>query len=199
VNERWKTAPHYVEYIETSPTSSMVDHSFERALAEVRRWNIAGVANNGFNRMSDLSSTGASNARLIGRLTGYRFVLREVNYPDTLSRGSSFRIDSVWSNIGSTPLYEPFNVTYQLKRNGSVVWSGKSQLDLEKFLPTVDNSGRDRPSTIADTFTLPQLATGSYELSIVILDPAAYRLPLALAVQGRQGDGSYVIGSVTVQ
>jgi hypothetical protein len=198
VGERWKTAPHYVEYIERYP-SSLVDSRFENALTSVRRWNIAGVANNGFNRdFSGMSDSALQNARLVGRLAGYRFILRGVSYPEVIRTGDPLVITSAWSNTGTTPLYEPFEVVFELHNNDNLVWRGSSEKDLELFLPTAEGD-KDNPVLVEDNFTFNDIAPGTYELSVIVIDPDGYRFPLQLANEGRNDRGGYTIGRVIIE
>ena len=62
----------------------------------------------------------------INRRLGYRFVLRTVEYPESVCQGSNFVIRSQWANAGVARL--PFNVSATLAwslvdGDGAVVWS----------------------------------------------------------------------------
>ena len=82
--------------------------------------------------------------------------------------------------------------------SGAVVWQSKSQLDLQTLLPT-NTSGTDTPRTVTDTFHLPAtVPDGSYWIAIQIVDPDNYYAPLSLAIEGRQADGSYILGTVAI-
>jgi hypothetical protein len=71
---------------------------------------------------------------------------------------------------------------------------GQLDLELADLLPS------DRATRFEDRFTLPDdLAAGRYDLFLVIRDTTGYRDPLALAIHGRQADGSYPLGEVTVE
>jgi hypothetical protein len=75
-------------------------------------------------------------------------------------------------------------------RNGSgqIVWSDTSTFQPQYFLPSAT------ASTVTDNFTLTNIPAGNYTLLLKIVDPSnGYRSPLALAIQGRQPDGAYVL------
>jgi hypothetical protein len=68
-----------------------------------------------------------------------------------------------------------------------------SKLDLQGLLPAKE------PALVEDVFTLPtNVAAGKYEFRVKISDPTAYDEPLKLAMQGRNSDGSYTLGTVKV-
>ncbi len=75
-----------------------------------------------------------------------------------------------------------------------MAWRGASSLDLRALLPT--GLG---PQSVRDGLTLPRsLKPGTYTLEVVIDDPTGYYPPLSLAQEGRQRDGAYALGQVTV-
>jgi hypothetical protein len=199
IETRWKTAPIIVEFGGSfSPDDSK---NFSLAKSQVKRWHIASVANGNSYSWDTMTQSQRSNFQMVGNLAGYRFVPREFRYPSIVSRGTSVNLVSKWSNVGVTPLYEPFVVRYTLSPKGqnTIVWRGNSVLDLQTLLPTV-SGGTDTPKTITDTFTFPQtLSPGTYTLKLVVFDPTGYRRRLALAIEGRSSDGRYPIGDVVIR
>ena len=200
IESRWKTAPIIVEFGGSFNPDDSKD--FSLAMAQVKRWRIASVANGNSYTWDTFNQTQKNNFQMIGKLAGYRFVPREFRYPRSVTRGASINLVSKWSNVGVTPLYERFVVRYELRLKGQsgVVWRGKSGLDLQKLLPTTDSRGTDTPKTVTDSFTLPQtLSRGVYTLSLVVFDPTGYRDKLALAIEGRTSTGRYALGEITVR
>ena len=80
---------------------------------------------------------------------GYRFVLKDVTFPDVVTEGEPFEIASTWANVGVAPL--PFNVvaslTWSLRADdGSVVWSVTDPaFDFAELAPTLEAG--ERPLT----------------------------------------------------
>jgi hypothetical protein len=200
VESRWKTAPIIVEFGGNfSPEDSK---DFSLAQAQVKRWHIASVANGNAYNWETLTQSQKDNFLTIGKLAGFRIVPREFRYAGAVSRGSSFRLTSIWCNVGVTPLYEPFVIRYELRLKGqnSISWWGNSTFDLQALLPTIDTQGKDTPKKTTDTFTIPsRLSPGTYTLSMVVYDPTGYRDKLALAIEGRSKTGRYVLGDVTIR
>jgi hypothetical protein len=132
----------------------------------------------------------------IGKTSGYRFQIKEITAPEVWQTGANIHLITLWENVGVSPHYEPTVVLFQLydRINRRYVWGGISSVNLETLFPT----GKT-PATIEDIFTLPaDLAPGSYELRLMVVDPQFYRQPLKLAITGDRSDGSYRLGNIMV-
>ncbi len=191
--DRWKTAPNIVEYC-SGP-------SFQAAQNQIKQYHFA-LIGDGAHNINSFSSYSASDQYLMlqnYKTSGYRFVLDSLTIPSQIGAGGGFTVITKWSNVNVTPAYNPWNIMLQLRSgSGAVVWQGKSQLDLQTLLPT-NTSGTDTPRTATDAFHLPKaVPNGSYKVAIQIVDPDHYYAPLNLAIQGRQTDGSYILGTVHV-
>jgi hypothetical protein len=105
--------------------------------------------------------------------------------------GARFNITMGWQNKGAAPLYENWNVIYELiNAAGVVVWTGNSVFDPASRLPY------DKLNSVTDHFLLPaSVPKGNYSLYLIVRDPQGYRQPLPLAISGRNTDGSYLIRS----
>jgi hypothetical protein len=199
VKDRWKTAPVLAEYCFAPTGSGLV----QRAPGQVSALHIAMVSNGNLQPWE--TYTGAEQNAIAAAYTtaGYRFVLDHAKLPGSVQPGGSFAVTTSWSNAGSTPAYDPWQVVFQLRdhQTEAVTWEGTSQLDLQQLTPTGDpESAADTPQVVNDAFTLPDsIAAGSYDVALLIRDANGYYDPLALAIQGRQADGSYGLGTVTVQ
>jgi hypothetical protein len=189
MRDRWQTAPVVAEFYSRNPT--------EIALCDqqIQRWHVAAVGNGNL-EWARYSADQQAALTEMGKHAGYRFVLNELTYPAIVQTNTPFTITSQWSNVGVTAAYEPVEVTFELRPKGqtSVIWSGASQLDLERLLPT------STPLAVSDSVRLlGRIPAGEYTLSLVVRDPTGYRPPLALAVVGRDATGQYVLGTITVQ
>ncbi len=188
--DRWKTAPSIVEYC-GGP-------SFQAAQNQITQYHFA-LIGDGADNINSFSSYSAPDQNLIMqnyKTSGYRFILDSLTIPSQIAAGGEFTVIAQWSNVNVTPAYNPWNIMVQLRGGG--VWQGKSHLDLQTLLPT-NTSGRDTPRAVTDTFHLPTtVPDGSYAVAIQIVDPDNYYAPLNLAIQGRQTDGSYILGTVHV-
>jgi Domain of unknown function (DUF4832) len=149
--------------------------------------------------------------------SGFRLQLNQVKFPSSINRGGTFALTLTWDNVGVAPLYEPFDVLFELRRGEKIVWTGHSGLDLRKLLPAnssvpafLNNQNlMVSPQTVKDEFSLPAvLEPGGYEVWVKAIDPTSRRpdlqgrharLPLRLAHPGRSKDGAYPLGKLEVK
>jgi hypothetical protein len=189
MQDRWKTAPVVTEFYTWNPSDiALCDQ-------QVGSWHIAAIANGNITSWSNYSADQQAQILTMGKHAGYRFALNSLTYPAEVMNNSLLTISGQWSNVGITPAYEPFAVTYELrpKSQTTVLWSGLSRLDLQSFLPTT------APQTIDDQFYLPgRIPAGQYTLSLVVRDLTGYRAPLALAITGGDASGRYLLGELTI-
>jgi hypothetical protein len=132
----------------------------------------------------------------MGKTAGYRYQVRSMTVPEVWVPGGVARVHTEWENVGVAPHYEPTQVVFRLygSESSTLAWEGRSSVDLQTLLPT-----GEQPVSVPDLLSLPtDLTPGVYQLRLVVLDPQGYRLPLKLALRGRQADGSYFLGNVVV-
>jgi hypothetical protein len=191
MRDRWKTAPVIVEFC-----TNNVEATYATALNQVRNFHIASVGNGNFDTWASKNSTQRANLTTLGKTAGYRFQIKDVTVPETWTAGAAVNITSRWENVGVAPHYEGTHVKYKLysSATSAYVWDNRSSVDLQALLPTGGT-----PVTYTDRYTLPDsLVSGTYQLRIIVYDPAGYRKPLKLAIGNRQSDGSYILGTVDV-
>lgn len=111
-----------------------------------------------------------------------------------LVSGAPFVILTQWKNKGLAPVYEKWNIVFELRQTDgvTVVARDTSLFALRLFQP------RTTDSSWLDVFSLPTLTAGSYKLYIIIRDPIGYKKPYPIANYGRLSDGSYLLANVTV-
>ena len=122
---------------------------------------------------------------------GYRFILRRVEYPRAVRRGSMMPVHMWWLNAGVAPVYREYWVALQLASSdgGAVL---RVPVDVRKWLPG--------DAVFDGTLYVPKtLKPGTYQLRVGILDPRTETPAIRLAIQGRQPDGWYDLGSITLQ
>ena len=196
--DRWKTARIVVEYCNAQTGSG----EFSRGLTQVTTGHVSLVEGN-HGAYSTLKPQEQADFNQTRKQAGYRLRPTSLSLPGTLVAGSPFTVSSLWANDGVAPPSHQWQVQLQLRNpsTGAVAWQGTSALDPRTLLPTTNSTtGVSTPVAASDTFTLAAgLVPGSYDLVMVVQDPGAYYPPLALAIQGRAVDGSYRLGSVTVQ
>jgi hypothetical protein len=195
VRDRWQTAPLVTEYCYLNSGRG----GSSLASDQINTYHVAMISNSNIAPWSSYSSSEQNLMVQNNKTSGYRFVLDSLTTPSQIEAGGGFTVITKWSNVNVTPAYNPWNIMVQLRSDsGAVAWQGKSQLDLQTLLPT-NTSGTDTPRTVNDTFHLPTtVPDGSYWIAIQIVDPDNYYAPLSLAIEERQADGSYILGTVHV-
>jgi hypothetical protein len=138
---------------------------------------------------------------ILGKTVGFRYELKSVNLPAQLVNGDAFSITSSWLNSGVAPTYENWDTTFELRdpNSGITVWkSNLSQMKFKGLLPSTT------PTQITDPQVLSTLTPGLYEVFVKIVDSekkadgSSISKPLALAIAGKQSDGSYKLGTIEV-
>ena len=211
-SNRWKTAPVITEFI--SPNAQKDPAVYQLAIKQAAEYHVSLVSNGNTLSWDRLSPIGREAFLNLGRLVGYRYKLNQLSLPSALRPNQPFTIQSLWSNNGNAPTYEPWDVRFQLRNieSGQIAWDGQSTLDLRTILPyeptaipqsvaTPEANTVPEPSktTWADSFTLPgNVVPGRYSLILQVVDPASYRAAMELSIIGGQTDRSYTLGTITV-
>ncbi len=130
--------------------------------------------------------------RLLLKL-GYRFVVNNLSYPRTVSAGQPVTMTMVWQNVGVAPTYRSDVLAVQVRKAaGTPVLTSNTGIAVKKWLPGTTY-------TVTPTVAIPAgLAPGTYTVAIGIVDPATMRPAVQLAVQGRDADGWYPLGTIGV-
>ena len=121
---------------------------------------------------------------------GYRFVLRKFTYPAEIKAGENMAFTSWWENKGVAPCYHSFPLAIRLSQPDHMEIL-LTKADIRNWLPG-DKLYNDRVR-IPD-----HIPPGEYELSIGILDKMTKHPKVKLAIDGRNADGWYPMGTVVV-
>lgn len=122
---------------------------------------------------------------------GYRFVLRKFTYPATVRSHGKLDFTTWWENKGVAPCYRAYPLALRLK-NGDREAVLPTNADIREWLPG-DNLYDDAVFVPAD------LPPGEYALELALLDPISRQPAIKLAIEGRQPDGWYRLGQISVE
>jgi Domain of unknown function (DUF4832)/Beta-galactosidase len=122
---------------------------------------------------------------------GYRFILRRLEYPKEVRPGEMMPVNMWFLNAGVSPVYRDFTLAVQLSSSeGSAVI--KTPADVRKWLPG--------DAVFEGTLFVPQtLKPGEYHFRVGLLDPYTGFPAIKLAVEGRQPDGWYDLGTIEIR
>ncbi len=162
----------------------------------------------------------------INRILGYRFELREVNFPDVVKTGEKVTIESKWVNVGVAPRTKGNSLAWSLlNADGSVAWSATDDaFDFRALEPKL--KGVEKPQTVKSicrfgfTEKIPRpdqvvnwarTAGRVFPDVVTMLKPGKYRLTvsvgksdgtpeIALPLKNQLGDTRrYILGEIEVK
>ncbi|MDH7571305.1 MAG: DUF4832 domain-containing protein [Armatimonadota bacterium] len=125
------------------------------------------------------------------RKLGYRLVLREAEFPATVSAGRPLVLTLTGQNVGVAPPYRDLRLTFRLSGGGKETLLG-GETSLRGWLPG--------QKVMEERLALPRdLPPGRWRLAMAVTDPGTSHPAVRLANSGRGPDGWYPLGEVTVQ
>ncbi len=182
---QWQVAP-----IGGEPNNDGSDVPYGDLPREITKYHMSYFGNGNWASVNASNATFVANARQASLNAGYMLTLNGGNTTTNAVLGSTFNITLNWRNIGVAPVYRHFNTQFELRTSsGTVVWTGNSSFKPRLFLP----AGSD--NVVTDAYTLNGFAAGTYSLYLIVRDSLGYTAPLALGVNGRNADGSYLLRS----
>jgi len=125
------------------------------------------------------------------RKMGYRFILRRLEYSKVVKPGTMMPVHMWWLNAGVAPVYNEYDLAMELRstKSSAII---PIAVDVRKWLPG--------DAVFDGSVYLPEnLADGSYDVRIAMLDPRTGKPAIRFAIEGRQEDGWYLAGSLTVK
>jgi len=160
-----------------------VDYTLEQAL----RWHVSSVNV----KSSAIPAEWKAKFDELQKKMGYRFILRRLEYSKTVQRDHLAAIHMWWLNAGVAPVYRPYDLAVELYSSGqSAVVT--LPVDIRKWLPG--------DAVYDGTIYIPaDLSPGEYRVRVAMLDPRTRQPAIRLAIQGRQPDGWYDVGAITVE
>ena len=122
---------------------------------------------------------------------GYRFVLRRFTYPPKVKQNGKLIFTSWWENKGVAPCYKDFIPAIRLKSGNSEAVMTLPDMTLKDWLPG--------DIAFDDAVFVPlDLPAGTYDLQIALVDRLKYKPRVQLAIEGKENDGWYKLGEITV-
>lgn len=195
----WKDAPFIAEFCPFETSSATrgfavgIQQLFDHHISYVGNGNVGKPNQSASERWQGLSTTDKEQFLKLAKLTGYRYALTQL---EASTNAGTLTIKSNWKNEGNTPLHEPYEVRYELMRNGNVIATMVSNIKLNTL---TDVSVGEKEYT--EIFT-PSVPTGTYELVVSIINKPGnpnylVRKPLQLINKTMNANGIMVVGTVT--
>lgn len=186
IQDVWRRAPVSMETCGVPESWRRDGYDVNYIISEALRWHVSTVNL----KSSAVPDAWKSQFEDFERKMGYRFALRRAEWTDNVRPGQALGLTTWWVNEGVAPMYQPFVLAFRLRSAGSSVIL-RTAADLQKWLPG--------DAVFEDPLFVPQdLAPGTYELSVAMLDPFTLQPGIRLAIEGRGNDGWYPLGNLRV-
>jgi hypothetical protein len=187
IQDVWKQRPISLETCDTPAGWARDGFDVTYILNQALRWHVTSVNV----KSSAIPPQWHAQFDDFEKRMGYRFVLRRLEYPKAISAGSMMAVHMWWLNAGVAPIYRDYWLAVQLK-SGNKEAVLRVPADVKKWLPG--------DAVVDDSLYIPgDLAAGTYRLRVALLDPRTGNPAIRLAIEGRQPDGWYDLGSIVVE
>ena len=184
--DAWKKAPVTLEVCWVMQHWKDMGWDVDHIIAESLKWHISS-----FNaKSSPVPEEWWPSVNSWLRAMGYRFILRKFTYPSTLKAGEKLSFTSWWENAGVAPCYRKFPLALRLKSDDKTEIL-TTDADITTWLPG-DNL---YDNAVAIPANMP---ADEYDLQIGILDLNLEKPKVKLAISGRDTEGWYPLGKITI-
>jgi hypothetical protein len=117
---------------------------------------------------------------------GYRYVLRRMEYPASARAGTMLPMSMWWLNAGAAPVYGDYRLAVRIENAVMNV-----PVDVRKWLPG--------DAVYDGTIFIPKdVKPGKQRVQIALLSGKTGQPAIRLAIEGRQADGWYDVGTIEI-
>jgi Domain of unknown function (DUF4832)/Beta-galactosidase len=183
----WQRSPVSLETCYTVPGWKERGYDVDYIIEQGLRWHVS-TANI---KSSPIPAEWRAKFDDFQRKMGYRFILRRLEYSKLVRTGTMMPVHMWWLNAGVAPVYAAYDLVLELRSAGQSARI-PVPVDVRKWLPG--------DAVYDGTLFIPtELAPGDYQVRIALLDPRTGKPAIRLANEGRQEDGWYQMGALTVE
>jgi len=187
IQDVWQRSPVSLETCFTVAGWKEKGYDLDYILDQALRWHVSSVNI----KSAPIPSEWKSQFESFQKKMGYRFILRRLEYPKVVDAGSMMPIHMWWLNAGVAPIYREFSLAVEL-RSSKTATVIRIPVDVRKWLPG--------DAVFDGTVYVPEnLAEGTYDFRVAMLDPRTAQPAIRFAIEGRQDEGWYGMGPVTVK
>ena len=187
IQEVWQRRPVSLETCGTPAEWKKDGFDVDYILAQALRWHVSTVNV----KSSPIPTEWKAQFEDFQKKMGYRLILRRLEYPRTARAGQMMQVHMWWLNAGVAPVYREYRLVIEMR---SAAGSGQAvvPVDVKTWLP--GDAVFDGPLYVPD-----DLKPGKYRVRLAMLDPRTGKPAVQLAIEGRQPDGWYQLGEITVK
>jgi len=183
----WQRSPVSLETCYTVPGWKERGYDLDYILEQGLRWHVS-TANI---KSAPIPAEWKTKFDAFQRKMGYRFILRRLEYAKVVKPATMMPVHMWWLNAGVAPVYSEYDLAMEFRSSKSSAII-RLPVDVRKWLPG--------DAVFDGTVYLPEnLDDGPYDVRIAMLDPRTGKPAIRFAIEGRQEDGWYSAGSLTVK
>ena len=184
--EAWKKAPVVFEWYGDYGYLKSKGWSFDAAVDFMLNNHVSMINDN----IGRVPPEAMPQLEKLARLSGYRFVLREITHEKSVAHDASLTLRMKWANVGVGKLYRPckLQISLQDKPGQTVATTTVANVDPRDWLP----GERDIPVSIPIPSRLPP---GEYTVAVAVKDSTQ---PIKLAMDAPEKEGWYLVSHVSV-
>jgi hypothetical protein len=187
VQDVWQRKPVSLEVCFTVAGWKEKGYDVDYILDQALRWHVSSVNI----KSAPIPPEWKGNFEAFQKKMGYRFILRRLEYPAIVSPGTMVPVHMWWLNAGVAPIYREFLLAVQLRSARSMA-TIHLPVDVRTWLPG--------DAVFDGTLYVPEnLPDGTYNFRVAMLDPRTEQPAVSFAIEGRQNDGWYSLGSLAVK
>jgi len=187
IQEVWQHRPVSLETCGTPAEWRKDGFDVDYILAQALRWHVSTVNV----KSSAIPTEWKAQFDDFQKKMGYRLILRRFEYPQIARAGQMMQVHMWWLNAGVAPVYREYRLVIEMR---SAAGGGQVAVpvDVKKWLP--GDAVFDGPLYVPD-----DLKPGKYYVRLAMLDQRTGKPAIQLAIEGRQPDGWYQVGEITVK
>jgi Domain of unknown function (DUF4832) len=182
--DHWRTAPFITEWCQTNIGGSGAD-LFVQGAQQVSTYHVSMLSSGNFTN-PPAAGAEATAFRQANVTAGYR--LRTSSVDVQINSAGDVAVSMQWVNDNVAPTYLRWQVVFVL--DGPVHVELPEAFDVRSVI--------DAAVVDIETLHPAQLPSGTYQALLRVEDVQAISPPMFLAMQGRDGSGNYLLGSITV-
>jgi hypothetical protein len=195
IHDVWQRSPVSLESCGVPGSWKRDGYDVDYILNQALRWHLSSLNI----KSSAIPSEWKKNFDEFQKKMGYRFILRRLEYLRAAKAGTLMPVHMWWFNAGVAPVYREYWLAIELRSaNGNAVI--RLPVDVRKWLPVEVRKWLPGDAVFDGTVYVPEtLKAGDYRLRVALLDPRTEQPAIKLAIEGRQPDGWYDLGAITVE